>query len=75
MAISKGGEMSVKRDVIAEALGVKEENVKCENCPSSREFINDMIICDFWNDLWTPKDGFCSFWRNKNAEPTEKSGD
>lgn len=58
--------MSASRATIAEALCVKEEEVKCENCPSSREFLNDTLICDFWHDLWTPKNGFCSFWRKKN---------
>ena len=61
MAISKGGEMNTYRGEIAEALGVKEEDVICENCPSSREFLSDTLICDF-HDLCTPRDGFCPFW-------------
>lgn len=56
--------MSVSRDVIANALKVLEERVRCENCEYAEHFINDAYTCRFWrNSGILPKDAFCDFWK------------
>jgi len=59
--------MSVSRDVIADVIGVPEDNVRCDNCDYSRRFVGNMHLCNFWNDQWTKPDAFCSFFKERKV--------
>lgn len=63
--------MSVSRDVIADAVGVPEGKVRCENCEYAERFINDSYTCRFWHTGILPKDAFCSFWKEGQDEKTD----
>jgi len=60
--------MSVSRDVIADALGVPENRVRCDTCDWSERFIIDAYTCRFWHSGVLPKDAYCSFWREEEKD-------
>lgn len=55
--------MSVSRSVIADALGIEESEVKCENCAHGKRWINNAFMCDFWSYRgFLKNEAFCSFF-------------
>ena len=43
--------MSVSRNVIANALEIPEECVRCDNCAGADRWINEAYICKAWGKL------------------------
>ena len=59
--------MSVSRDVIADAQGIEESEVKCENCKHGKRWINNAFMCDFWEGFrgFLQGEAFCTFYVRK----------
>ena len=60
--------MSVSRDIIANALEIPEERVRCDNCAGADRWINEAYICKAWGDQMTYADAFCTFFVEKERE-------
>lgn len=57
--------MSVKKDVIAEVLGISEREVTCGNCARSNADWDDEFFGECWCEGWkryVGATGFCSFF-------------
>lgn len=59
--------MSVGRDVIAETLNLKEEEVSCENC-SAYEDDGLFLYCKAWETTVKSFDEYCSLFLPKGTE-------
>ena len=62
--------MSVSREVIAEALGISAEDVRCENCEAMPTF----MVCKTWNTLMGVGE-FCSLFRPKGEREDDEAED
>lgn len=61
--------MSVGREVIADALGIAPEEVRCGNCKAAERWINDAYICSLWRVRCSVgANEFCSFFAKKDDE-------
>ena len=59
--------MSVGRDVIADALEIPEERIRCDRCVCADRWINDTFICKAWQ-IRTGASDFCSLFAEKEDE-------
>ena len=57
--------MSVKRDVIAETLGIPEKDVQCSNCGWGKIVSSGKYKCGFWKGEIMYGDEFCSFFQKR----------
>ena len=66
--------MSVSRSIIADALGISEDEVKCENCKHGKRWINNAFMCDFWEMYrgFLKSEAFCTFFVRKEDSECEK---
>lgn len=58
--------MSVTRDVIAETLNLKEEEISCKNC-GAHEGEGLFLDCKFWGSM-TKSFEYCSFFLPEGSE-------
>lgn len=56
--------MSVRRETLAEAHGIKPEQVNCRDCEFAEKWVGDCYKCRFW-DRMVGGDDFCSFFTNE----------
>ena len=55
--------MSVSKNVLADALGIPEENISCKYC----YFSEIGLWCNFYS-VYVRPDNFCSFFFEKNKD-------